>query len=83
VNLQFTAFGEDHTYDLDIVKNLYAPGTSATVHREGGIVEQVPYELRAYNKLMANGWVSAVFRDDGIALITVNRGTTSLILTFR
>jgi len=73
VDFEFSAFGDLHKYKVNLMTDLYTPGTTTTVHREGGVVEQVPHELRAYNKIMDNGWISAVFREDGLALITINK----------
>lgn len=65
VHVSFTAFGEQHTYTLEVMDQLFAPDSKATIVGANGVKREHPMKLVAYQRDLDNGWVTATLRGDG------------------
>lgn len=66
VRLAFSAYNRSHVYDLEVVQDLFAPGSTTVTHDPAtGAEVRVPHRLATYQARFDNGWVTATFNEDG------------------
>ncbi len=66
VHVSFSAFGENFDYSVELMDQLWAPGTKLSLYREGQLVEEATPRLVSYwAKEEGSHLVSFTLHDDG------------------